>query len=897
MDNQRGLNVWQSPSEVHNIVRDSTVEYLIQVGHVHGTLVVNLPSSHDPTDTAAEELARAIRARWSAEAAAWELGDADAPLAVRWLARWTPSVDTRAAVRSDRLGDVVDTLCRLDPRRLVVLGGPGSGKSTLLAMTVVRLAERHLGDVTRDVRGDRTTPVPVLLSLESWDAETVAFRDWLVERVQEDHPGLPRMEGEHPARRLVRDGRVLAVLDGLDELPGHRRAAVVRQLNSAPRESGFVLASRTDEYRALGLRVAGASDIEALPVTPRDAARHLLLTSPDALHDRWGQVAEDLADHPEGPLARALTTPLMIWLARRAYSGPYTDPANLTVRTRLPTREAVENHLMDAVIPAAFAPLAHDTERLHAPGRWNAVRARGWLTFLARELDRRRTTEFSWWRLNRARAARFLAVPTLFAVSVALAESVLAVTRWAQDAYGDSVLPARIFEHLYLTGGFVQGMGLMMATLFWFGDRFWQPRRRANPFKAGAALRAASRAVSARRGLAAAAVLVVPTVLLLLLRGSAYHADAFIAETLLDFFLPALVMAVIAAPSDDVDATTPDDLLGDERRTALITLCVVAPLIGLGTGVNRLLSGGGPVTAWTAAVECFTGAVMVLVVLSPWFVWVVSKAWLAVLGRVPWSLMEFLRDAYRQGLLQRYGGVYRFRHLRLQEHLAGRGRHVEPASAAPVAPRQQPLVVTGPQPRQLPPAVGPLPGFSDMLDNPPPMRELRGYTVSSTEQAYVMTGRDRRLPLGHWVWCGMFMIVALLRLAASGNWDTPTSWISVLFWPVFALLINIVAFLLPRTALELRVDTQGITSRMGRHRAAYAWHDILAVRVRQVHVRGRNQRVHGPHVRLRPGAPEPKRVFHGRDGWYLVLPMHVRPVLPPDVADAFVRFSGGRWQG
>jgi hypothetical protein len=60
-------------------------------------------------------------------------------------------------VRSDRLGDVVNTLLTLDPRRLLALGAPGSGKSTLLAMTVLRLAERHLGDVPRGVLGYRGT--------------------------------------------------------------------------------------------------------------------------------------------------------------------------------------------------------------------------------------------------------------------------------------------------------------------------------------------------------------------------------------------------------------------------------------------------------------------------------------------------------------------------------------------------------------------------------------------------------------------------------------------------------------------------------------------------------------------------------------------------------------------
>lgn len=177
------------------------------------------------------------------------------------------------------------------------------------------------------------------------------------------------------------------------------------------------------------------------------------------------------------------------------------------------------------------------------------------------------------------------------------------------------------------------------------------------------------------------------------------------------------------------------------------------------------------------------------------------------------------------------------------------------------------------------------------------MRELSGFAVVSTEQGYAFACRDRRMPLGHWPLCGLFAVVAALRLAATGTWADPIAWTSVAFWPGFALLINAVAALLPKTIKELRIDAHGITVRMGRNRTAYSWEDVLAVRARQVVVLGRDQRFYGPHVRLRPGVPEPGRVFRGRDGWYLVLPLALRAVTPPDVAEAFVRFSGGRWQG
>ncbi len=56
---------------------------------------------------------------------------------------------------------------------------------------------------------------------------------------------------------------------------------------------------------------------------------------------------------------------------------------------------------------------------------------------------------------------------------------------------------------------------------------------------------------------------------------------------------------------------------------------------------------------------------------SVWGRYFAAKAWLAVLGRVPWRFMIFLDDAHRRGLLRRASAVYQFRHSRLQEYLAG----------------------------------------------------------------------------------------------------------------------------------------------------------------------------------------------------------------------------------
>ena len=56
----------------------------------------------------------------------------------------------------------------------------------------------------------------------------------------------------------------------------------------------------------------------------------------------------------------------------------------------------------------------------------------------------------------------------------------------------------------------------------------------------------------------------------------------------------------------------------------------------------------------------------------PGMVWAVAiaRCWLALRDCLPWNLMAFLDDAHRRGVLRQSGGVYQFRHARLQQYLA-----------------------------------------------------------------------------------------------------------------------------------------------------------------------------------------------------------------------------------
>jgi hypothetical protein len=83
--------------------------------------------------------------------------------------------------------------------------------------------------------------------------------------------------------------------------------------------------------------------------------------------------------------------------------------------------------------------------------------------------------------------------------------------------------------------------------------------------------------------------------------------------------------------------------------------------IGLTNGLTDGLTVG---LAFALAVELMAGLV------HPWGKFCLTRLLLAVRGHTPPRLMAFLREARDRGVLRQTGGVYQFRHNRLQDHLA-----------------------------------------------------------------------------------------------------------------------------------------------------------------------------------------------------------------------------------
>ncbi|MCX5364890.1 NACHT domain-containing protein [Streptomyces sp. NBC_00124] len=375
-------------------------------------------------EAVADRLALAVRRQWETEARVRRLAD-PYPLPVSWRAADAGLAEVALVGGAGEIGELFEGL---PGRRLLVLGDPGSGKTVLLVRLLLALiGRRRAGEA-----------VPVLFPLASWDPAAEDLSGWMERRLVQDHAELGAVDGGVTVAALLLDRRlVLPVLDGFDELPVAVSALALHRIAEAlPYGCGMVLSSRPAEYRAalrprdgVPARLTGMAGIRLEPLRADDVAAYLLRDAGGEATEaatRWRPVVEALGT--DAPVARALSSPLMVSLARATYNprpgdgsgqpgdvstgaGPLPDLASGSCRgtgagqlpdpadlLRCPTSSAVAAHLFDAFVDAAYRP------HPRRPSRWTAVQARTVLAFLARHMERGYdgAAEVAWWKLHGA---------------------------------------------------------------------------------------------------------------------------------------------------------------------------------------------------------------------------------------------------------------------------------------------------------------------------------------------------------------------------------------------------------------------------------------------------------------------------------------------------------------
>ncbi|QRP50298.1 BTAD domain-containing putative transcriptional regulator [Amycolatopsis sp. FDAARGOS 1241] len=626
---------------------------------------------------AVTELAEAVTWQWRAEAELRSLHRPQ-PIALHWSAVARPG---KPSLRGD-LDDVAKTYAALPVQQLVVLGDPGSGKSVLsLVLTLELLRARGPG-----------SPVPVLLSLASWDPRREHLDRWLAGRLAENHPALlnAREYGRDAPTRLVLGGHVVPVLDGLDEMPADLRATALDALDQTMAVGrSLVLTSRSAEYeqvtRESGAVLSTATVVRLEPVTRQEAITYLSARE----NDRWLPVADRLRRDPDGPLGRTLRTPLMVDLARIGYGA---DPAELLAAE---DEAALEGQLLDSLVPNAYAQVPQPPGRnpkTSPSGRYTAAQAMRWLGFLARHLEQRRSRDLAWWRLHhavpagtRAVLAGTLIAVFFFAAGWFSAGPALAVI-YALSFGGAGYLthrfgraPEPLHTELRFAGaagkfavrfaagavvGVLLGLGWSLATglvvflALVFGVVFGVHVWLAKPVDASRV--SSPRTILRNERTGAIALSVSFLVSAGLFDGIAF---AFTAQTR---FLPVLGGRFDLALA--IAGGVAGALFGFFMARGLAALCY--GLAGAIAGGQVFPPAANPVLPFVVGVCFGCGIGVAVLVTRAWGNYFVHHFWLAATGRLPWRLMHFLDDAHRRGVLRQAGDVYQFRHARVQERLA-----------------------------------------------------------------------------------------------------------------------------------------------------------------------------------------------------------------------------------
>lgn len=240
-------------------------------------------------------------------------------------------------------------------------------------------------------RVDPTSPAAVIpvrigltrlpgLPLDAPAATTRArFDSWLAAQLVAKYRCLPRL-----AVSLVREGRVLPVLDGLDEMdPEPLEPAAARQLvealnlPSGPRRWSVVLTCRSSIYEGLGTTVM--QDATTVALQPLDAERIIAwlvhrFPGPNGIAPSWSPVVAQLRADPTGRLARTLASPLRLWLATAVHDA---DPTAVTDLGDLDPN-TLDQRLFTRLVPAVV-----DHHRRATGFRPDAQQVQRWLASLA----------------------------------------------------------------------------------------------------------------------------------------------------------------------------------------------------------------------------------------------------------------------------------------------------------------------------------------------------------------------------------------------------------------------------------------------------------------------------------------------------------------------------------
>ena len=308
-----------------------------------------------------------------------------------------PNRPIRTLDKNDSITGVFDAA----QHTLLVLGEPGAGKTT----TVLELAR----DLIARARASAAEPAPVVFALSTWRGQHQNLGDWMTAEL-----GLRYQVPKRVASTWLEEGRLVLILDGLDEVSPEHRPACVAAINAFEQEHhppGLAVTCRVAEYNALAAKLRLRSAICLQPLTPEQVDRYFRAAGPGLDHLR-GALRTD-----EG-LRELARSPLMLSVMTMAWRGPAETAAPFGVSE---TPEQVRNRLFGAYVTAAL------NRHGKAAGAYAPEQTAGWLAWLARRMKENGLTLFAlehlqpgWLPGVRSQLGYMLLTRTLGALALAL---------------------------------------------------------------------------------------------------------------------------------------------------------------------------------------------------------------------------------------------------------------------------------------------------------------------------------------------------------------------------------------------------------------------------------------------------------------------------------------------
>ncbi len=533
---------------------------------------------------------------------------------------------------------------------LLIMGDPGAGKTTILLQLV--------NDLLFRAQVEPTHPIPVVFSLASWSGN-MPLGDWMVNELANRYE-VPRRLGQ----TWLKNGELLPLLDGLDEVEEKERVACARAINQFRQKfmsMPTVVTCRIKDYEALATRLNLAQAIVLQPLSLEQIDQYLGSMGP-RLAGLRAALQTDMT------LRELAESPLMLSMMTLAY---YRMPEQVALS--LGDREMGRTLLFDVYVERMVR--YRGGEELYKPAQ-----TVGWLGWLAQKMSQFNRTIFfleglqpNW--LPREQQRQFVAGLRNRLVGLFLLVGVLVGLLGLVIAGGRALL-AGVGVGL-LTGGLLAGLRLLLvwARVDWFHIETVETLnwRWLRGLIGG--------------GLGAAGGAVLGGVLWLVGRGGALSPAWILLLAVLGFVSQFVAHAV--ERDETKMRTTPGQgfvrSAQNGRLVGIITGVGTAVFLTLGWFSSNLLNW---VVSWQTFLLFAIGATLYLG-LSAGLAYGGLAAWqqrqlnrvLVKNELIPDDFLTFLDYAAERNLLRRVGGGYMFVHLLLLDYFRENGRSRAPQSA------------------------------------------------------------------------------------------------------------------------------------------------------------------------------------------------------------------------